>query len=154
MATTLRGGLQPRWAVRATTLLVWTLALFSAAYWVLRIVSTPVGAPTVPPVARTPPPPNPAAVASLLGATTQAAAAPGQANLASRFVLTGVVANPSGGGAALIAVDGRPPRPYLVGQPVDENLLVQAVEGRRVMLGEKIGGPHAVVLELPALAQP
>ncbi|WP_167784834.1 type II secretion system protein N [Ramlibacter rhizophilus] len=140
--------------MRATTFLLWTLALFCAAYWVLRVVGTPAGAPTAPPVVRTPPPASPAAIASLLGASAapQAAApgAPAPSNLASRFVLTGVVADRAGRGAALIAVDGRPPRPFLVGSRIDESLVVQAVDGRQVMIGQELGGPHLVVLELPS----
>ncbi|MBL0422745.1 general secretion pathway protein C [Ramlibacter sp. AW1] len=156
MASTLPfGGPRPRWAVRITTLLVWALALFSAAYWILRFMGTPTGVASAPPALRSPPPANADAVARLLGGgpanTASTAAAP---DLAGRFVLTGVVADRRGGGAALIAVDGRPPRPFLVGGQVTEGLIVQAVEGRRVMLGASRGGPHDLVLELPAPASP
>ncbi|MEJ7928818.1 type II secretion system protein N [Ramlibacter sp. AN1015] len=153
MVSTLRGGPQPRWVVRVTTLLLWALALFSVGYWVLRFMATPVGVPTQAPVVGEPAPTQPAAVARLLGAGAQQAAEPAAdappPELAKRFVLTGVVAGRSGGGAALLAIDGRPPRPYLVGSRLDENLIVQAVEGRRVMIGAEPGGPHALVLELP-----
>lgn len=152
MASTLRGSLQPRWAVRTTTFLLWALALFSATQWVLRTVGTPSSVPSAPPVLRAPAPVNPAAVATLLGASARpAGGAPAQPDLASRFVLTGVVADRAGGGAALIAVDGRPPRPFLVGSQLDEGLIVQALDGRRVMIGAERGGPHALVLELPSL---
>ena len=149
-STTLRGGLQPRWAVRASTFLIWTLALFSAAHWALRMAATPTGDLVAPPVQRPAPVASPAAVAKLLGASPQAptAASP---SLASRFVLTGVVANALGGGAALLAVDGRPPKPFRVGGRIDDNLIVQAVDGRRVMLGAEMGGPHLLVLDLPPL---
>jgi general secretion pathway protein C len=136
-----------------STFILWALALFCAAYWLLRVMATPSGAPTAPPVVRTPAPANPAALAALLGSRGQVEtgnAAP-QASLASRFVLTGVVAGRSGEGAALIAVDGRSPRPFRVGARVEEGLILQAVDGRRVMLGAERGGPHAVVLELPPL---
>ena len=153
MVSTLQsGGPRPRWAVRATTLLLWGLAIFSAGYWALRVIATPTGVGTAPPALRTPPPANPDAVARLLGAPAggTATAAPA-ADLAGRFSLTGVVADRRGQGAALISVDGRPPRPYLVGSQVAEGLIVQSVEGRRVVLAESPGAPRAVVLELPAL---
>lgn len=154
MASTFQlGGPRPRWTVRITTLLVWALALFSVAYWTLRFVATPSEVPGAPAAFTAAPPVDPQAVARLLGAGEQpgVAGAPAPAaNLAGRFVLTGVVADRRGGGAALIAVDGRPPRPYLVGSRVEEGLIVQGVEGRRVMLGAERGGPHLLVLELPA----
>jgi general secretion pathway protein C len=92
------------------------------------------------------PPPDPAAIARLLGATP-AAAAP-VATLSSRFQLLGVVAEGDGGGAALIAVDGKPAKPYRVGAPVDENLVLQSVAPRRAVIGAG-KGPPAVTLELP-----
>jgi len=152
MASTLRGGLQPTWSVRGITFGVWLLAVGSAVYWVLQVAATPAGAPMAPPVLRSPPPPDVAAVARLLGgdpasSAPQAGAPP---TLASRFVLQGIVASPSGGGAALIAVDGRPPRPFRVGTAVAEGLVLQSLQGRQAVLGEQRGGPPTLTLELPA----
>jgi general secretion pathway protein C len=69
------------------------------------------------------------------------------ASLSSRFVLTGVVADQSHSGAALIAVDGKPPKPFRVGANVDENLVLQSVDSRSAVLGS--GGAPVLTLELP-----
>jgi general secretion pathway protein C len=62
-----------------------------------------------------------------------------------------VAAGTSGRGAALIAVDGLSARPYSVGMPVGEGLVLQSVQGRRAQLGPALQGPTTVVLELPPL---
>jgi general secretion pathway protein C len=150
MASTLRGGLQSRWTVRSTTFVLWTLAALSTVYWGLKMASSSSDTPSVPPVVRAPAA-DPVAVGRLLGAQPQAAATTPAGNLAGRFVLTGVVASDSGGGAALIAVDGKPPRPYRVGARVDEGLVLQSVQGRRALIGASPEGPTTVTLELPPL---
>jgi general secretion pathway protein C len=138
--------LRNSWAVAATTLLLWALVAASAVYWGLKFGSHPGTAPggplPAPPTAAA----DPAALAALLGASPNAGPVPA-ASLSSRFVLTGVVADPSHSGAALIAVDGKPPRPFRVGAHVDENLVLQSVDSRRAVLGN--GGAPAVTLELP-----
>jgi general secretion pathway protein C len=146
MATSVQG----KWAVRVVTLVLWLMAAGSCVYWGLRIAprQTPV------PVAAAPRPPfaaDPALVARLLGASPVAAATPAQpeVNLASRFNLTGVVASRSNRGAALIAVDGKPPRPFRVGAQIDEGLVLQSVEGRRAVLAAAASGPAVLTLELP-----
>jgi len=143
---------QNRWAVRGVTFLLWALLAASAAYWGLKLGRpTPVVAAAVTPV---PAPVDPAAVARLLGYTPQEA--PGAvvaASLASRFTLTGVVASRSRGGAALIAVDGRAPRPFRVGAALDEAIVLQSVEGRRAVLAAHLTGPALLTLELPPLPQ-
>jgi general secretion pathway protein C len=141
-----------RWVVRGATFLLWVLVAASAAYWVLKLgrPSPVVAAPVTP----APVPVDPAAVARLLGYTPQEA--PGAvvaASLASRFTLTGVVASRSRSGAALIAVDGRPPRPFRVGAALDDSIVLQSVEGRRAVLAASAGGPALLTLELPPLPQ-
>ncbi len=65
--------------------------------------------------------PDAQALARLLGAGPVAPAAAPAA--ASRFALEGVLAGTaSGHGAALIAVDGKPPKPYRVGAEVEPGL--------------------------------
>ncbi|HSW17122.1 MAG TPA: type II secretion system protein N [Ramlibacter sp.] len=152
MASTLSGGLQSRWTTRGASFALWALAALSVVYWGLKLSSSDAASLVAVAAPRAPAPPDPAAVARLLGQRTESAAAPAQASLASRFVLTGVVADPSGGGAALIAVDGRPARPFRVGATLDEGLILQSVQGRRALIGERRDGPTAVALELPALA--
>jgi general secretion pathway protein C len=90
-------------------------------------------------------------VARLLGATPAAAgagpvAAPAQS---TRFALVGVVSARSKGGAALIATDGKPAKPYRVGAVVEEGLVLQSVAPRRATLGPTSGGPAAFTLEMP-----
>jgi general secretion pathway protein C len=134
-----------RWAVAASTFVVWGLVAASAVYWGMKL-SSGSSAPVAPAV-RAAPPPDPAAIARLLGAVPVAAAP--VASLASRFQLLGVVADVDGGGAALIAVDGKPPKPFRVGANVDEGLVLQSVEPRRATLGPTAKSPAALTLELP-----
>jgi general secretion pathway protein C len=63
--------------------------------------------------------------------------------------LQGIVAEADGGGAALIAVDGKPPKPYRVGAPIDESLVLKSVEPRRATLAANLQAAPAVTLELP-----
>ncbi|MEJ6021068.1 type II secretion system protein N [Ramlibacter sp. PS4R-6] len=136
-----------RWAVAGATFVVWGLVAASAVYWGMKLSSAGSGSP-VAPIARSAAVPDPAATARLLGAAPGAAAAP-IASLSSRFALQGVVAEPDGGGAALIAVDGKPPKPYRVGAPIDENLVLKSVDPRRATLAANLQAPPAVTLELP-----
>ena len=137
-----------RWAVAATTFVVWGLVAATAVYWGMKLGNTSTVAPAAA-AARTMPPPDAAAIARLLGSTPVAAAAAPVASLSSRFQLLGVVADPDGRGAALIAVDGKPPKPYRVGAPVDENLVLQSVAPRRATLAASMTAPSALTLELP-----
>lgn len=138
---------QSPWLPRVGTLAVWLLAAASLTYWGLKF-SAPAGGSSVAPVALAPaPPPDPATLARLLGAGP--AAAPAVASLASRFALIGVVAGASNGGAALIAIDGKPPKPFRVGAKVEEGLVLQSVAARRAVLGAAVSGPALVTLELP-----
>jgi hypothetical protein len=96
---------------------------------------------------------RPAAVGRLLGQTAAAPATTTAApSLSSRFNLIGVVAGRSQQGAALIAVDGRPAKPYRVGSAVDEGLVLQSVAPRRAVLAASAAGPAVVTLEMPVQA--
>jgi general secretion pathway protein C len=97
-----------------------------------------------------PPAADPVAVARLLGAAPAVASAAPSPTLASRFTLVGVVASRSHKGAALIAVDGKPAKPFRVGAAVDEGIVLQSVEPRRAVLASSDGSP-ALTLELPPL---
>lgn len=140
------------WGVRLATLVLWALAAASAAYWGLRLAGRPQDA-ALPAVATAPAAPDVQAIARLLGAgaapvAVVAVVAP-QPSLASRFALIGVLAGQqSGGGAALIGVDGKPPKPYRVGAQVEEGLVLLALGPRQARLGPP-GGPVALTLELP-----
>lgn len=89
---------------------------------------------------------------------TAPVASPTQPALASRFKLVGVMAprtgeRGAGAGIALIAVDGKPPRPFRVGSAIDDTLVLQAVARRGATLGPA-EGLAAVRLELPPLVAP
>ncbi|MDP3761725.1 MAG: type II secretion system protein N [Ramlibacter sp.] len=143
--------LQSRWTVAGATFVLWALVAASAVYWGLKF-TTPSGGPVAAaPALRAAAPADPAAIARLLGASPAAAAAAPVASLSSRFALLGVVANRSHGGAALIAVDGRPAKPFRVGAAIDEGLILQSVEARRATIAASQDGPPVLTLELPAV---
>ena len=138
------------WTVRLATLALWALAGAGALFWALAL-PRPLAA--LAPVAQEPGAAlDTPAVARLLGAGALApltAAAPGPAP-ASRFVLQGVLAGQaSGGGAALISVDGQPARPYRVGAALEAGLVVQSLSRRAVHLGPQVAGAATLVLQMP-----
>jgi general secretion pathway protein C len=69
--------------------------------------------------------------------------------LASRFQLLGVLAGGPNAGAALIAVDGKPAKPFRVGAVVSDGLVLQSAQGRRVSLGVALDGAPTLTLDLP-----
>lgn len=141
------------WAVRGSTFALWALAAASAAYWGLKVAGRAAPVTAAPLASRGAAAPDPAAIARLLGSNPAApmAAAP-VPSLASRFALVGVAAHASGGGAALISVDGKPAKPYRVGSAVEEGLVLQSVHGRQAQLGPSVKGPASLTLELPQRA--
>ncbi|SCK44170.1 general secretion pathway protein C [Variovorax sp. HW608] len=117
-------------------------------FWGLRLTA-PSDAVAPPAVVKTPLEPDPAAVAQMLGAVSnQPVAATPEA--ASRFALLGVVADEDQRGAALIAVDGKPARPFKVGAKVAEGFVLQSVTTRAAALGPSLDGKPALTLQLPA----
>jgi general secretion pathway protein C len=141
--------------VKAATFALSALAAASLAYWGLKVFGTPAPG-AVAPVASVVGMAaiDPQAVVRALGggevAVPVAAVAP---SASSRFSLKGVVADTSNGGAALISVDGKPARPFQVGDLVDGRLVVQSVTGRKASLAAGTQAPVEVVLELPPLPQ-
>jgi len=142
------------WTVRGATFALWALAAASVVAWGLALAGggrpLAVPLPALRPVAAV----DPSALARLLGgvpaATAGALPAP---SLSSRFQLVGVAAGArSGGGAALISVDGKPARPYRVGAEIEDGVTLQAVQGRQAVLAAAGGGQ--VMLELPPLPTP
>jgi general secretion pathway protein C len=129
--------------------LLWLLAALSAGYWVLQILGRSALEP-VPAAGRQPIQAEAAAVARALGAVPdaapQAAVAP---PLSSRFRLIGLAAQPGQRGAALIAVDGQPPRPVLVGAVVDGDLRLLSVGRRVARIGKDAADPAALDINLP-----
>jgi general secretion pathway protein C len=143
------------WSVRGATFALWALAAGSAAFWGLQLGGSAQRAAVPVPPPRAVAAVDAAAIARLLGSTPGAAvqAAPA-ASLASRFQLVGVVAGAhSGGGAAVLSVDGKPARPYRVGTSIDDGLVLQSVQGRTATLAATPDGPPLLTLELPPLRQ-
>ena len=132
-----------RFARPLVTSALWALAFGSAAFWGLRLSSPPAGAPYRPAAAPVAAEPDTTALSGVLGArpgVAVAAAAPA----AGRFTLLGVLAGSSHAGAALIAVDGQPAKPYRVGSVVAPGYVLQSVAPRRAVLGGGDGdGPSS-----------
>lgn len=141
-----------RWHAPLATTGLWALAAGAAVFWVLRLASPA----DVVAAAATMPRPSVAAdtdaVARLLGVLPASSSAPVAPEAASRFALSGVVADPSRQGAALIAIDGKPPRPFRVGSKVGDNYVLQSVGLRSATLGAQADGPAAFTLQLPVRA--
>jgi general secretion pathway protein C len=139
-------------ASRGVTFLLWALVALCGVFWALRWGAPRALTGEAAPMARVPEPIDPQAVARLLGATGAATDTDARPAAGSRLVLMGVVAGPSGAGAALISVDGAPARPYRVGSAVPGTLFLQSLQPRLACLGPKPDGPTTLTLELPALA--
>lgn len=145
-ATTSSAGVAPGVAAG----LLWLVAVLSAGYWGLQVWGrspvTPLAAAAVPA-----PGSDAAAVARALGAAAPApAAAPTPVAQASRYRLLGVISHGAHSGAALIAIDSQPPRPYAVGASLEAGLVLQSVHRRSARLGPAAAGPSTVELSLPA----
>jgi general secretion pathway protein C len=140
---------------RLTAFVIWAAVAASAVFWILRLgASSPVApAHTVAVGAAAAPRGD---LTRLFGAAPEPEANANvvvQSPLSSRFRLLGVAAPRSGGdrtGLALIAVDGKPARSYVVGSPVDGDLLLQSVHARGAKLGAR-DAPPQVTLDLPPL---
>lgn len=141
---------QSRWSLRAITLAVWALAAASLGYWGLGL-SRSSEPPTFAQQAAAPLAIDALAVSRVLGVS--AAQALPQASFASRFALQGVVAGSPGGGAALIAVDGKPARAYRVGNAIEDGLMLQSANGRQVTLAASREGAALVTLDMPLLSK-
>ena len=140
--------------------MIWSLVGATAVFWALRLAASP---PQVPAYAVAVG--NAVAVRGDLGRLFGVAPRPtatGQAapEAPSRFKLVGVMAPrdrdrqaEAGQGVALIAVDGKPPKPFAVGAHLDSDLVLQSVGLRTASLGPA-QGTRSVLLELPALPPP
>jgi len=139
----------PRWPLISATTAVWALAAASIVFWGLRLAAPREA--SAPPVAAAPETaPDPALVAQLLGAVPTQARVVAAPDAASRFVLFGVVADADQQGAALIAVDGKPPRPYRVGATLADGYVLQSLDKRAAAIGSGGNSDPAFSLQLPA----
>lgn len=146
-------------AIRLVTFALWLFAGGLAVYWGLKFVK---GA-AVPSAAIAGPSgstqtTDPLALAKGLGgglpvASAAPSAAPPVTSIdASRFVLTGVVVQKSSRqGVALIAVDGKPPRPYRVGSALADGVVLHSVSAGKAMLSASADAAPGLTLELPQL---
>ena len=136
------------WWPRLAAFVLAALVAASAAVWGLR-VAAPVQASSIAAVAAPALAPDAVAVARALGAATLADAPAAAPMLESaRFALVGVLAQAHAQGAALLSVDGKPAKPFVVGANVADGWTLQTVQGRRATLARN---GAEMVLELPAL---
>ena len=139
-------GARSAWGARGLAFVLWSLAAVCAVFWGLRLGAAPTLPAGAVSVAQVPDPADPQSVARLLGGQVLTEAGPTESG---RLVLQGVVSGVSGAGAALIAVDGEPARPFRVGSPVQRDLWLQSLQPRQARLGPGPRGVTTVILELP-----
>ena len=134
--------------LRLTSLLVWAVVAYSAVVFALQWGG---GVPVDYAVAgseqkQVTPDVDTLSVSKALGvAPVQSASA----SLASRFVLVGVMDGGPSQGVALISVDGKPAKPYRLGQTVSDGFVVVGTGPKKAELGPQLGVGSALVLELP-----
>ncbi len=145
------------WGLRLVTLLLAALAVGSTAYWGLRWAPGQSEAREEPAATHAMPAGvDTEALARFLSgapATVKVESGLPVVSASSRFKLTGVVARPRNG-QALIAIDGKPARPFRVGAPVTDDLVLHSVAPRSASLAPSPDGPVTITLELPKLARP
>lgn len=140
------------WWLRTSTLLLAALAAGSATFWTLRWMAPAPMLPSAEISTGSQPPSDPLAVTRLLGGGRANLPAAPASVVASPFTLQGVVASPSEQGYALIAVGTLPAKPYRVGEPINETLMLQSVAPRSASLAASRNGPVVQVLALPPLS--
>ena len=139
------------WLLRGATLAVWLLVGSSLVFWGLRLLPAPGGNAPVP--APTPlSQPHAQAMAPLLGVAAAVPDRPTAHTLqAPRVTLLGVMAgHATNTGVALLAIDGKPPKPVRVGTELEPGMVVQSVHPREVRLGPSAEGPSTLTLTVPA----
>ena len=133
---------------RLTSLLVWAVVAYSAVVFALQwgggvpvdaVVAGSEQKQVLPEV-------DALAVSKALGAAPVQSAS---ASLASRFVLVGVMDGGPTQGVALISVDGKPAKPYRLGQTVSDGFVVLVTGPKKAELGPQLGAASSLVLELP-----
>jgi len=151
--------MRKHWMIRLSTLAVWLLAVASAVYWVLKFVPSPSAPANAAVVGGlTTMQPDSSALARGLGGglvavTAAAQNAPVVSTIdAARFVLTGIV---TGQGKqqnlALIAMDGKPARPYKVGAELTEGVVLVSVNRYEVGLATSADTAPGATLQIPRL---
>ena len=139
----------PSFFLRFATLLVWAGVAYSGVLLVLQWnVGAFEGAQLVKGAEQkqTLPEVDAFALSKALGAAPVQSAS---ASLASRFVLVGVMDGGPSQGVALISVDGKPAKPYRVGQTVSEGFVIVGTGPKKAELGPQLGAAATLLLELP-----
>jgi len=139
----------PAFFLRFATLLVWAVVAYSAVSLLLRWSGwSEEGALSVTGTEQNQvlPEVDTFAVTKALGAAPMQSAS---VSLASRFVLVGVMDGGPSQGVALISVDGKPAKPYRVGQLVSDGIFVVGTAPKKAELGPQLGVAPVLVLELP-----
>ena len=137
---------------RLSAFVIWAAVAASVVFWGLRLIVRAPAAPAYT-VAVGDGPTTRGDLTRLLGGgqTAVAAAAP-MPEASSRFKLLGIVApraaSSDDSGVALIAVDGKMPKAFVVGSRLDGDLVLQSVSLRTASIGPGAGAP-AFTLELP-----
>jgi general secretion pathway protein C len=141
------------WWLRGATFSVAALTAASATFWGLRL-----SAPASPLHSTTAlatgleASDNQAWVRLLGGQKSDASPTPEAVDVSSsRFKLLGVVAGGHGQGLALIAADGKTAKPYRVGAPIEDGLVLKSVSPRSAELARSLEAPAGMTLELPKL---
>jgi general secretion pathway protein C len=140
-----------KWTLPTVTFVLCAALAASAVYWTLRLTQRSAPSDLVPAVGLSSAHAavDASSVARALGAPVAAAPSGPVGGAVSRFALKGVVAGAQGG-AALIAVDGKPAKPYALGAEVASGYRLQALGARHAMLGETDAAKATIRLDLPA----
>jgi general secretion pathway protein C len=133
---------------RIASVLLFAALCAIVAGWALQLLAprapvAPAGA-----IAQVQGPPDLSAAGQLFGGVPRAADAQVQA-APSNIQVSGVLAA-GARGVALLAIDGRPAKPFAVGEPVSDGMTVRAITGDTVELDRGAGGPP---MRLPAPAR-
>jgi general secretion pathway protein C len=137
------------WFSRTTTFTIGAVAAASAFFWAFQWMSFSKNMPSVSVESQQVIVADGIAVARAFGAVDpQSASATANAAASSRFVLAGVLGHSGKDGAALIAVDGKPARPFPIGTSVTSEWALRSVQPRRAVL---VSGFNEMVIEMPAL---
>ncbi len=120
------------------TTLLWFALAAGSAYWVMHF---PRESAVVLPAVSTSAPAQAADTGHMARALGQTQAKTVVATETSRFQLLGVIAAASGGGSALIATDGQPPKAWRVGQALEDGVYLQKLGPRQAWLGQTLSGP-------------
>lgn len=138
------------WMPRLAAFGLALLLAASVVYWVLRWPTREAG-PALPVSAGNTdvPAASTTVVAQLLGARSTPAESEVAPDAASRFQLTGIIALGGGRGVAVVSVDGKPPKHYRAGSQLDEGLVLQSIEKRRVAVASGAKAAVLFYLDLP-----